>query len=132
MGSPSLLNEMTNMKPLDTGNFKVDYGAGLMDSCAPQYNMPTTKGPSDWGYIIGHIGETFAFHSISGYMPKANASISIVTNADAGMNTVDTVACIASEIAAQHAGERIELGCPYHSSQSSQNELRGSDFRQQQ
>merc|ERR1712228_796227 len=102
---------MRNLKPLSTGQFKVDYGAGLMDSAPPEYNKPTTKGPDDWGYIIGHIGETYAFHAVSGYMPKAEAAVSIVTNTDAGHHTVDTIACKASEIAAKYAGETVDLQC---------------------
>merc|ERR1711870_200461 len=109
--SSTSLAEMTNLKPLTTGMFKVDYGAGLMDSAPPRYNEPTTKGPDDWGYIIGHIGETFAFHAINGYMPKAGAAISIVTNTDAGRHTVDIVACKAAEIAAKHAHETVDLQC---------------------
>jgi CubicO group peptidase (beta-lactamase class C family) len=90
--SAAARNEMTNLKPLTSGPFKVDYGAGLMDSAPPVYNKPTTKGPEDWGYIMGHIGETFAFHAVNGYMPKAKAALSIVTNTDAGSHTVNTVA----------------------------------------
>lgn len=107
--------EMSNLKKIDTGYFSVNYGAGLMDSAPPRYNRPTTKGPNDWGYIIGHIGETFAFHAINGYMPKAKAAISIVTNSDGGFSTVDTVACKASEIFAKMAGENVTLECssPY-------------------
>merc|ERR1712232_1155534 len=110
--STAARTEMTNLKPLTTGYFKVDYGAGLMDSAPPVYNKPTTKGPDDWGYIIGHIGETFAFHAVNGYMPKAKASISIVTNTDAGSGAVDAAACKASEIAAKVlGGETVDLGC---------------------
>merc|ERR1719246_112519 len=109
--SDGLVKEMKNLKQLNTGNFQVDYGAGLMDSAPPQYNKPTTKGPDDWGYIIGHIGETFAFHAISGYMPKAEAAISIVTNSDAGHHAVDAIACKASEIAAKYSGETVDLQC---------------------
>merc|ERR1712232_192676 len=110
--STAARTEMKNLKPLTTGYFKVDYGAGLMDSAPPVYNRPTTKGPDDWGYILGHIGETFAFHAVNGYMPKAKASLSIVTNTDAGFHTVDTAACKASEIAAKVlAGETVDLGC---------------------
>jgi len=105
------LKEMSDLKPLNTGHFTVDYGAGLMDSAPPRYNRPTTKGPNDWGYIIGHIGETFAFHAVNGYMPKAKAAISIVTNTDAGFSKVDTVACKASEIAAKYAHETVDLQC---------------------
>merc|ERR1711874_763064 len=103
--------EMSRLKPLNTGHFKVDYGAGLMDSAPPRYNQPTTKGPDDWGYIIGHIGETFAFHAISGYMPKAKAAISIVTNTDDGHRAPDLAACKASEIAAKYLGETVDLKC---------------------
>lgn len=110
--SAAARKEMTNLKPLTTGYFKVDYGAGLMDSAPPRYNTPTSKGPEDWGYIIGHIGETFAFHAVNGYMPKAKAALSIVTNTDAGSHAVDTAACKASEIAAKVlAGETVDLGC---------------------
>jgi len=103
--------EMTRLKPLSTGHFKVDYGAGLMDSAAPQYNKPTTKGPDDWSYIVGHIGETFAFHAVNGYMPKAKAAISIVTNTDAGFKTVDSAACKAAEIAAKVIGGQTVSLC---------------------
>jgi len=110
--SDSAREEMSRLKVLSTGHFKVSYGAGLMDSAPPRYNRPTTKGPNDWGYIIGHIGETFAFHAINGYMPKAKAAISIVTNSDAGFSKVDTVACKASQIAAKVLkGETVDLGC---------------------
>jgi len=109
--SDAARTEMTKLKALNTGHFKVDYGAGLMDSAPPKYNKPTTKGPDDWGYIIGHIGETFAFHAVNGYMPKAKAAISIVTNSDAGFSKVDTVACKASEIVAKYAGVTIDLSC---------------------
>ena len=109
--SAASLKKMSNLKKLDTGGFSVDYGAGLMDSAPPKYNRPTSKGPDDWGYIIGHIGETFAFHAVSGYMPKAKAALSIVTNTDAGRRTVDTVACKASEIAAKYLGETVDLKC---------------------
>jgi len=109
--SNASLAEMSNLKPLNTGEFKVDYGAGLMDSAPPRYNQPTTKGPDDWGYIIGHIGETFAFHAVNGYMPKAKAAISIVTNTDAGFSKIDTIACKSSEIAAKYAGETVDLQC---------------------
>lgn len=109
--SASSLNEMTNLKKLNTGHFTVDYGAGLMDSAPPEYNKPTTKGPEDWGYVIGHIGETYAFHAVSGYMPKAEAAVSIVTNTDAGFRTIDTIACKASEIVAKYAGETVDLQC---------------------
>merc|ERR1719171_2995200 len=104
--------EMTRLKPLTTGYFKVDYGAGIMDSAAPEYNKPTTKGPDDWSYIVGHIGETFGFHAINGYLPKAKAAISIVTNTDAGFKVVDTAACKAAQIAAKVVGgETVDLGC---------------------
>merc|ERR1712039_841429 len=109
--SDASLKEMSNLKPLSTGHFVVDYGAGLMDSAAPRYNQPTTKGPDDWSYIIGHIGETFAFHAVSGYMPKSKAAVSIVTNTDAGFSTVDTVACKAAEISAKYLGETVDLEC---------------------
>merc|ERR1712185_228867 len=102
---------MGTLKKLDTGKFQVDYGAGLMDSAPPEYNKPTTKGPNDWGYIIGHIGATYAFHAISGYMPKAKAAVSIVTNTDAHHHTTSMIACKASEIAAKHAGEIADLQC---------------------
>jgi CubicO group peptidase (beta-lactamase class C family) len=106
------VKEMSNLKPLTSGYFKVDYGAGLMDSAAPHYNKPTTKGADDWGYIIGHIGETFGFHAINGYLPKAKAAISIVTNSDSGFPSVSTAACKASEIAATVlGGETANLGC---------------------
>merc|ERR1711918_21587 len=82
-----------------------------MDSAPPRYNQPTDKGPDDWGYIVGHIGETFAFHAVSGYMPKAKAAISVVTYTDAGRSAVDEVACKASEIAATYAGETVDLQC---------------------
>jgi len=110
--SKAALKEMTNLKPLTTGYFRVDYGAGLMDSAAPKYNQPTSKGADDWSYIIGHIGETFAYHAISGYLPKAKAAISIVTNSDSGFSSVSTAACKASVIAAQVlGGETVNLGC---------------------
>merc|ERR1719487_2164410 len=110
--SDASLKEMSNLKPLNTGHFLVDYGAGLMDSAAPRYNQPTTKGPDDWSYIIGHIGETFAFHAVNGYMPKAKGAISIVTNTDAGFQVVDTAACKAAQIAAKVVGgETADLGC---------------------
>jgi CubicO group peptidase (beta-lactamase class C family) len=109
--SDAARTEMSSLKVLNTGHFKVSYGAGLMDSAPPKYNKPTTKGPNDWGYMIGHIGETFAFHAINGYMPKAKAAFSIVTNTDSGFRIVDTVACKASEIAARYAGETVNLGC---------------------
>lgn len=110
--SAALRKEMTRLKTLNTGNFKVDYGAGIMDSAAPRYNQPTTKGPDDWSYIIGHIGETFAFHAVNGYMPKAKGAISIVTNTDMGFKVVDTATCKAAEIAAKViGGETVELGC---------------------
>jgi CubicO group peptidase (beta-lactamase class C family) len=109
--SDASLKEMSNLKPLNTGHFVVDYGAGLMDSAAPRYNKPTTKGPDDWSYIIGHIGETFAFHAVSGYYPKAQAAISIVTNSDEGFSYPDEIACKASEIAAKHAGVKVNVGC---------------------
>jgi len=117
--SAAARTEMSNLKPLTTGYFRVDYGAGLMDTAPPRYNQPTTKGPEDWGYIIGHIGETFAFHAVNGYMPKAKAALSIVTNSDAGgLSVVDTAACKASEIAAKAAGETVDLGCSSSSSPS--------------
>merc|ERR1719313_1969962 len=109
--SDASLKEMSNLKPLTTGHFKVDYGAGLMDSAAPQYNRPTTKGPGDWSYILGHIGETFAFHAVNGYMPKAKAAVSIVTNTDAGFRTVDSAACKAAEIAAKVIGGQTVSLC---------------------
>merc|ERR1712039_979313 len=109
--SDASLKEMSNLKPLSTGHFVVDYGAGLMDSAAPKYNQPTTKGPDDWSYIIGHIGETFAFHAVSGYYPKAKAAISIVTNSDEGREYPDLIACKASEIAAKHVGVQVDVGC---------------------
>jgi len=110
--SAAARKEMTNLKELTAGGFKVDYGAGLMDSAAPHYNQPTTKGPDDWSYIVGHIGETFAFHAVNGYMPKAKAAISIVTNTDAGFRVVDTAACKAAQIAAKVVGgETVDLGC---------------------
>merc|ERR1711972_386443 len=109
--SDAARKEMMNFKPLTSGGFRVDYGAGLMDSAAPEYNRPTTKGPDDWSYIIGHIGETFAFHAVNGYMPKAKGAISIVTNTDAGFQTVDIVACKTAEIAAKVlGGEAVDLG----------------------
>merc|ERR1711877_57231 len=105
------LKEMSNLKKLNTGHFTVDYGAGLMDSAPPEYNKATTKGPEDWGYIIGHIGETYAFHAVSGYMPKAKAAVSIVTNTDDGHSAPDLAACYASEIAAKYFGETVDLQC---------------------
>lgn len=117
--SAAARTEMMRLKPLTTGGFKVDYGAGLMDSAPPRYNHPTTKGPDDWGYIIGHIGETFAFHAVNGYMPKAKAAISIVTNSDAGFGLPDAVACKASQIAAKVlTGVTVDLGC--HTSSSAE------------
>jgi CubicO group peptidase (beta-lactamase class C family) len=110
--SASARTEMSRLKPLTTGHFKVDYGAGLMDSAAPVYNKPTTKGPDDWGYILGHIGETFAFHAVNGYIPKAKGAISIVTNSDKAFKAVFTVACKASQIIAKVVGnETVDLGC---------------------
>merc|ERR1712066_548067 len=109
--SDAARTEMPNLKVLNTGEFKVSYGAGLMDSAPPKYNRPTTKGPDDWGYIIGHIGETFAFHAVNGYMPKAEAAISIVTNTDAGFSKIDSIACKSSQIAAKYAGETVDLQC---------------------
>merc|ERR1719199_1294510 len=111
--SPNPLVSTAARKELTNGHFKVDYGAGLMDSAAPRYNQPTSKGPDDWSYIIGHIGETFAFHAVNGYMPKAKGAISIVTNTDAGSHVVDTAACKAAEVAAKVLGGEasIDLGC---------------------
>jgi hypothetical protein len=110
--SASARSEMSRLKPLSSGHFQVDYGAGLMDSAAPLYNRPTTKGPDDWGYILGHIGETFAFHAVNGYIPKAKGAISIVTNSDAAFKTVFIVACKASQILAKVLGnETVDLGC---------------------
>jgi len=110
--SASARKEMSRLKPLSEGHFQVDYGAGLMDSSAPIYNKPTTKGPDDWGYILGHIGETFAFHSVNGYLPKAKGAISIVTNSDYGFRTVFTAMCKASQIIAKVVGnETVDLGC---------------------
>lgn len=109
--SDAALKDMANLTKLSVGYFRVDYGAGLMDSAAPVYNQPTNKTADDWSYIIGHIGETFAFHAMQGYMPKAKAAMSVVTNTDAGRHAIDYVACKASEIAAKYAGEIIDLNC---------------------
>jgi len=110
--SAAARKEMTNLKKLTSGYFRVDYGAGLMDSAAPKYNQPTSKGPEDWDYIVGHIGETFGFHAVNGYMPKAKAAISIVTNTDSGSHATFTAACKAAQIAAKVVGgETVDLDC---------------------
>jgi len=111
--SSAAREEMTRIKPLTAGHFKVDYGAGLMDFAPPRYNKPTGKGPKDWGYVVGHIGETFGFHAINGYMPKAKAAISIVTNSDGGRHLTGIAACKAAEVAAKVLSgiKTMDLGC---------------------
>jgi len=113
--SAAARKEMTNIKELTAGYFKIPYGAGLMAadvSRSATTTGPVNKSPDDWGYLVGHIGETFAFHAINGYMPRAKAAISVVVNTDGGKHLPMAAACKATEIVAKATeGLALNLDC---------------------
>jgi len=102
--------EMMRLETLTAGWAKgyLKYGAGLMENKVSR----TTKGPDDWGYSIGHEGQTFGFYSANGYIPKAKAGFSFAINTDgAGLLTM-AVVCHMMQIAAKASGDLVNLNCP--------------------
>lgn len=103
--SDAARKEMLNIKQLNSGYFKIYYGAGLMTESVLRVSdtawAPTNALPDDWGFLIGHMGSTFGYHSTNGYMPRAKAAISITTNSDKGQKAPGEAACRATVIAAK-------------------------------
>jgi hypothetical protein len=60
---------------------------------------------------IGHHGSTYGFETLSGYYPKLNASISIMTNQDLYLDFVMGLSCKVIEIVAQYKGFNQDLLC---------------------
>lgn len=100
--------EMMRLEPLTAGWLKghLKYGAGLMGSQV----SPKAK-PNEWGWFIGHEGQTFGFYSLNGYIPKAKAAFSIALNTDQPGFIGFSTGCKMMQYAVEALGETIDLGC---------------------
>mmetsp|Transcript_47778 Transcript_47778/g.117162 ORF Transcript_47778/g.117162 Transcript_47778/m.117162 type:complete len:108 (+) Transcript_47778:2-325(+) len=83
------------------------YGAGLM---ASQAAFKPLSNVTDWGFYEGHGGSTYGFSSSQGFIPKASAAFSLVTNTGAGKYSA-VATCRLLVALAESRGERAELGC---------------------
>uniref|UniRef100_A0A7S4GNC5 Beta-lactamase-related domain-containing protein n=1 Tax=Oxyrrhis marina TaxID=2969 RepID=A0A7S4GNC5_OXYMA len=101
---------MRRYQPMTVGWGKlanVHYGAGLM---AVQGALKPGGPGADWGFYEGHGGATYGFTSSQGFIPKASAAFSLVTNTGAGKYSA-VATCRLLVALAESRGERAELGC---------------------
>lgn len=110
--SDASLSEMTRTKPLSKGwGSQLKYGAGIMEAPFSRNRSYQPSNRSQWGWYLGHGGETYGFSSHQGYMVPAGAGFSINANTDNGM-FVGLALCKASEIASEIiGGQRVYLNC---------------------
>jgi CubicO group peptidase (beta-lactamase class C family) len=111
--SESSLTEMKRLEYLTQGwgAGSIKYGAGLMTQNV-SYNVSTqVRGPEDWGWAIGHGGETYGFSSCNGYIPKLRAAYSIALNVDIDQGC-DIAQCHVMDVVARFlGGENPYLNC---------------------
>merc|ERR1712232_752254 len=69
------------------------YGAGLFLNWATMNESQVESlQPSDYGYVIGHGGDTFGFTSYQGYIPALRGALSVAMNSDFWTNDLDPMA----------------------------------------
>lgn len=111
--SSSSLSEMMRLEYLSQGwgAGAIKYGAGLMTQNVSYNTSKMVLGPEDWGYAVGHGGETYGFSSCNGYIPKLKAAYSIAMNVDIDQGCA-VIQCHMMQIAAQMiSGEDAYLNC---------------------
>merc|ERR1712086_743259 len=97
-----------------------------MGTSGSEYIDPSTSTPGEWGYDIGHVGETYGFVSSQGYLPSLEFAYSVASNVDDGHAAI-YMTCSLHQIAIEVLGNQtVDFRCSSFS--STQNEALQSDM----
>lgn len=92
------------------------YGAGLFLNWATMNDTQLDDlKPTDYGYVVGHGGDTYGFTSYQGYIPALRSGLSVAMNSDYWNDDLDPMGVLQCRVAETAVrvlkGEEAYMNC---------------------